>query len=283
MPRAFSSGRRSVSTPVSARTSVVLPWSIWPAVATIMRELLRARACKLMRRMPASSLRGSAGRARNAPSAMRPITGHRQRAERSRRCAGARALCRSPSCDRDAGARQRLDRQRAAADLARASRRRAPRAASPSARCDGGQRRAAACCSMSVGGAREQRATSAAARAAARDRAYSCSTASSAASVILSTRSARFIGFFSILAMRSSRPTMSPACGPPSSLSPLNVTMSAPCRDRFAHRRLVRQAPLRQIDERAAAEIDDERHARSCASCCEFGFSALRCVKPLIA
>src|SRR5262245_52855345 len=36
MPRAFSSGRRSVSTPVSARTSVVLPWSICPAVPTIM-------------------------------------------------------------------------------------------------------------------------------------------------------------------------------------------------------------------------------------------------------
>ena len=32
MPRAFSTGRRSVSMPVSARTSDVLPWSIWPAV-----------------------------------------------------------------------------------------------------------------------------------------------------------------------------------------------------------------------------------------------------------
>src|SRR5262245_4737876 len=36
MPRAFSSGRRSVSTPVSVFTSRVLPWSMWPAVATIM-------------------------------------------------------------------------------------------------------------------------------------------------------------------------------------------------------------------------------------------------------
>ena len=35
MPRSFSSLRRSVSTPVSARTSVVLPWSIWPAVPMI--------------------------------------------------------------------------------------------------------------------------------------------------------------------------------------------------------------------------------------------------------
>ena len=32
MPRAFSSGRRSVSTPVNARMSAVLPWSMWPAV-----------------------------------------------------------------------------------------------------------------------------------------------------------------------------------------------------------------------------------------------------------
>ena len=36
MPRAFSSGRRSASMPVSARTRVVLPWSMWPAVPTIM-------------------------------------------------------------------------------------------------------------------------------------------------------------------------------------------------------------------------------------------------------
>jgi len=35
-PRAFSSGRRSVSTPVNAFTKTVLPWSMWPAVATIM-------------------------------------------------------------------------------------------------------------------------------------------------------------------------------------------------------------------------------------------------------
>src|SRR6185369_4748411 len=36
MPRAFSSFRRSVSTPVSAFTSEVLPWSMWPAVPTII-------------------------------------------------------------------------------------------------------------------------------------------------------------------------------------------------------------------------------------------------------
>src|SRR5437764_6012860 len=35
MPRRFSSGSRSVSLPVSARTSQVLPWSMWPAVPTV--------------------------------------------------------------------------------------------------------------------------------------------------------------------------------------------------------------------------------------------------------
>src|SRR6185295_1861433 len=36
MPRCFSSSSRSASMPVSALTSAVLPWSIWPAVPTIM-------------------------------------------------------------------------------------------------------------------------------------------------------------------------------------------------------------------------------------------------------
>ena len=36
MPRRFSSSSRSVSTPVSARTSVVFPWSMWPAVPATM-------------------------------------------------------------------------------------------------------------------------------------------------------------------------------------------------------------------------------------------------------
>src|SRR3954447_2117085 len=35
MPPFCSSGRRSVSLPVSARTSHVLPWSMWPAVPTV--------------------------------------------------------------------------------------------------------------------------------------------------------------------------------------------------------------------------------------------------------
>src|SRR3546814_17354787 len=43
-PRRFSSGSRSASTPVSALTRTVLPWSICPAVATIIgAELHRDR------------------------------------------------------------------------------------------------------------------------------------------------------------------------------------------------------------------------------------------------
>src|ERR1700742_2488517 len=43
IPRAFSSGSRSVSTPVNARTSAVLPWSMCPAVPSV---------CAILDRMP---------------------------------------------------------------------------------------------------------------------------------------------------------------------------------------------------------------------------------------
>ncbi len=39
MPRRFSSGRRSASTPVSALTRVVFPWSMWPAVPTMTERI----------------------------------------------------------------------------------------------------------------------------------------------------------------------------------------------------------------------------------------------------
>src|SRR3954447_17474097 len=44
MPRAFSSGSRSVSTPVSAPTSAVLPWSMCPAVPSVSGGAAIARA-----------------------------------------------------------------------------------------------------------------------------------------------------------------------------------------------------------------------------------------------
>ena len=57
---------------------------------------------------------------------------------------------------------------------------------------------------------------------------YRPSTASRAARVSLSTRRARLSGFFLIRPISSRLPRISPAWGPPSNLSPLKVTMSAP-------------------------------------------------------
>ena len=54
------------------------------------------------------------------------------------------------------------------------------------------------------------------------------SVAFSAAITSLSTRRARASACFRNVSTRSARPTMIPACGPPSSLSPLNSTRSAP-------------------------------------------------------
>ncbi len=56
-------------------------------------------------------------------------------------------------------------------------------------------------------------------------------------------------------------PTIRPACGPPSSLSPLKVTRFGAGGDRLPRRRLGGQPPARQVDQRAAAEVDHERHA----------------------
>ena len=86
MPRAFSSGSRSVSTPVSARTSAVLPWSMWPGGAE--RE----------RRRP------SRERARHGPPAP-------ERLVLGRACAGRAARGR-PRCARRAAARAAARRAR---------------------------------------------------------------------------------------------------------------------------------------------------------------------------
>ena len=44
-PRAFSSGNRSGSVPVRASTSVDLPWSTWPAVATVRTAPIGSAGC----------------------------------------------------------------------------------------------------------------------------------------------------------------------------------------------------------------------------------------------
>ena len=61
--------------------------------------------------------------------------------------------------------------------------------------------------------------------------------------------------------IRSRLPTMKPACGPPSNLSPENVTTSAvSCRLPSCWLRL--QPVLREVDQRARPEIVGERNAR---------------------
>ena len=70
----------------------------------------------------------------------------------------------------------------------------------------------------------------------------------------LSMRSARCSGCRRSCSTRSARPTTIPACGPPSSLSPLKQTRSAPAGERVVRGRLVAE-----VDERAGAEIVEER------------------------
>src|SRR3546814_11181430 len=63
MARVVSSLRRSVSTPVKARTKLVLPWSMCPAVPTIMRcDLAVARQSPLHRALPDSADQAKAHR-----------------------------------------------------------------------------------------------------------------------------------------------------------------------------------------------------------------------------
>ena len=97
----------------------------------------------------------------------------------------------------------------------------------------------------------------------ARPARYSPRVAASAASVTFSGRTARASGSFRIRAIRSARPTMSPACGPPTSLSPLNVTRSAPRRQPLARGRFVGQAEGGRLEQRPAPEVvDDDRAVR---------------------
>ncbi len=90
-------------------------------------------------------------------------------------------------------------------------------------------------------------------------RGSSRSVPSSAASVSLSARSARWSGWRRSRSTSSARPATMPACGPPSSLSPEKQTRSAPRGERL-------RAPTARpahVAERAGAEVVDERQARA--------------------
>jgi hypothetical protein len=77
-------------------------------------------------------------------------------------------------------------------------------------------------------------------------------------------------------------PTIRPACGPPSSLSPLKVTTSQPAASFSCGSGLARQAPLRQVDQRAAAQVGGQRQAARVGDGGEIGF-VHRGVKPCTA
>ena len=71
----------------------------------------------------------------------------------------------------------------------------------------------------------------------------------------LSERTARWSGWRRSRSTRSARPATIPACGPPSSLSPEKQTRSAPAASEAAG-----VGSPSSVDERARAEVVDERH-----------------------
>ena len=141
------------------------------------------------------------------------------------------------------GARQLRERKRAApdardglldlaADESRKPLRARPHALEPARAASAGPERRRACAGSSA----------------------SCSVPSSAASVSLSARSARWSGCRRSRSTRSARPTTMPACGPPRSLSPEKQTRSAPARRLSAG-----VGSSADASERTRAEVVDER------------------------
>ena len=229
-PRRRSSGSRSASMPVSARRSVVLPWSMWPAVpmTTVIAPPASGRSTALAR--SASVLRVDRPQVEHDPAVLDAADDRRVAPRGARPAAGSPTPARR---ERQPDRRQRSRRAATPADR-RAERRRPSRRRAEPRREGIGPRRA---------GRRPARRSSArpGCRAVARPARYSPRVAATAAIVTLSGRMARASGSRRIRATRSARPTMSPACGPPTSLSPLNVTRSAPAARRSRRHRLVGQ------------------------------------------
>ena len=88
----------------------------------------------------------------------------------------------------------------------------------------------------------------------------------------MSTRSARFIGFLRMRAIEILAPDDEPRLRSAEQLVAAERDDVGAVRERFARRRLVRQAVVLEIDEHAAAEIDDERHAVLVRERRELGF-----------
>ena len=214
MPRARSSSSRSVLVPVSASTSAVLPWSMWPAVPSVSAISPRAAPARPRRRRARGSTSSSRERARveqqppldHAPDDRRRALAQRRLQLAARVGQGAgRALQAERGQGAAADAGLRLD------DLA-AERLRQPLGA----RAHGVERLVRHPQHGQRGSAPARgRGAGAASPPAPRARAGRCAAPGPAGGGGSARPPPR-------------APTMSPACGPPSSLSPLKQASVAP-------------------------------------------------------
>ena len=198
---------------------------------------------------------------RRAPSAMRPITG----TGRPRRAASSVVQDAGPPAARthdQARRGQPVHRQRAAADLAGHGLRRRPSTGQPAraARSAGSRRSAWARMSPS---ARVSRRSVGQSLGQAVRVAVEAQHGLQRGQRELADAQARFSGFF--LMRRDQLPVADQHAG----LRPAEQLVAAEGHqvgaggDGFARRRLVRQAPARQVDQRAAAEVDHEGQCRA--------------------
>ena len=250
IPRRRSSGSRSASIPVSARSSVVLPWSMWPAVP--MTTVIRSRRPDGPddRAARAASSAGSIVRrsSHTAPASTRAMTGGSAPRSRAASAAGRLPTIRRPT---DSSVSPGSDPP-PTAEVIEAISTRSGIDSGIAARTPAARTRSSSAVAAII------RQTGI--RVVASPARYKPSVAARAARMTFSGRTARASGSRRIRAMRSARPTIKPACGPPSSLSPLNVTRSAPAARRSARHRLVGEAVAGGVEERAAAEVvDDDR------------------------
>ena len=248
-PRRRSSAQRSGSMPVSARTRVDLPWSTCPAVATtccISRSGLRAR-CRGRAPLPA----------RPSPTSSSRCGGTHRRSSSSRPCSTR------PTTGRPAGAQRRGERRRARRRPSRAAGRRALRRRRPPRRPrTTSAATPASCRRRGERAARRARRSSRVGVQRVAGRRVGADAASPPGRRASACRPAAHgpAGWRRSRSTRSAAPSSRPACGPPSSLSPLAVTRSAPSAQRGRRVGLVRQRRVRR--EQAGADVDDEGHRR---------------------
>ncbi len=249
MPRRFSSSSRSVSMPVSARTRAVLPWSTWPMTPSSRRFTAmrsgRRRRWRAGRRRRRPACPAIARRRRSGPppagSALAQAAGEGVDAGHGQHhgAAGQRVGGQGPAAGEAAGRLHPAVRPEHGAEPGRTILQRVRRTGSACAAPAGASAGAGSACRRSV--------------------------ASSAASVILSSRSARISGWRLSVAIGAGRPASRPACGPPPSLSPLNATTSAPGGDAVRGRSVRapgRAGPWRRCPDRGPAAARSPAPAR---------------------